>query len=507
MTPASLRAEDLSIVIPTQNRWDVLGRTIEGLRRQTVSGFETIVVVDEGAEVPSHLRDAEYVLRDQPGVAAARNSGVRHSSRALVLFLGDDTIPTPRLVERHLARHAEHPQPEVGILGHVAWHPAVARGRLQRWLDWSDTQFDFRHIVSDEAGWGRLYTSNVSLKRDMFWDVGGFDEDFTFGYEDLDLGYRLHDKGFRLLYDPDALVEHYHRYDWRGIQRRFVLMGGGEHLMVQKHPEFPPHFLDVLSNRRRTTALSLWPLLVDRIPTRAARWRHTAERRAGAWYGKALTPSFVAGWSAAAELAERSRFEESSDQPPATDRPFDQLTTGAALAHRLLAEALRRPPGHRRILQFRGATGSPGLELLRAGFDVEFVADGGRAADFLRWRIAERGLHAPVHDDDAPLPSGFDVAIACIGPEPGVGLGADLASVDGHAALVAVAVAGGPALARVLGHAGGRLVRFRSLPEGGALVVYRTGRPGRGGRLRALVERAVGRVVPPRSAPVAASIG
>src|SRR4051812_18507092 len=95
---------DLSIVIPTRNRWVTLGRTLAALDDQTESGFETIVVVD-GAEqgVPS-LPGARVIQQEHAGPGAARNRGVEASERALILLLGDDMVPQRDFVARHLAR-------------------------------------------------------------------------------------------------------------------------------------------------------------------------------------------------------------------------------------------------------------------------------------------------------------------------------------------------------------------------------------------------------------------
>jgi hypothetical protein len=236
----SFDASDVAVVIPTQNRWDVLERTITALRAQSAIGFQIVVVVDKGAELPEFMAGVDVVHRNRRGVGAARNDGVKATDRPLIVFLGDDTIPEPDFMERHLAMHRRYPEIEVGVLGAVHWHPEVGRGRYQQWLDWSGTQFEYHTIVGDEAGWGRLYTSNVSLKRELYLKVGGFDEEFQFGYEDIELGLRLHNAGFRLLSEPNARVAHVHRYEWPAIERRFRLVGGGEYLMVRKHPDFPP---------------------------------------------------------------------------------------------------------------------------------------------------------------------------------------------------------------------------------------------------------------------------
>ena len=495
-----LGPEDVAVVIPTQNRWPTLSRTLEGLAHQTVTGFETIVVADWGGTAPSDLGRARVVMRHSPGVGAARNTGAMSSTRRLLLFLGDDTIPEPDLVERHVQGHGRWPEDEVGILGLVEWHPEVAGGRIQRWLDWSDTQFDYRHIVGEEAGWGRFYSSNVSLKRTLFMDVGGFDEDFLFGYEDTDLGLRLNEKGFRLMYEPGARVLHVHHYDLAGMRRRFMLVGGGEYLMVRKHPEFAPHFLNVSMARRRVAPGSPWPWLVDLVPHRAHRLRPAAERRAGSWYAKALTPSFAAGWAAAAEMAEVAPCRGRGDGEMTMAEHFDHFAQASARVHAYLGEIVTIVGRGARVLHYRCGVGTAGVDLAGAGYDVAFAEIPGASADLVRCRLRQRGSAAPVFEIGSPdngPPAGFDLALDLDSlADLEVPL-EELHRMERCASTVAVSVPTGALLPAVLARADSRLVRLRRFSGGEHLVVYRS--PGaNSNRWRAGIERVLGPAVPPR---------
>ena len=291
---ASFTPSDLSVVIPTRDRWEILAKTLAALEGQTVRGFETIVVVDGTDQRPPTL-DARVVLKEHGGPGAARNAGVECSDRGLVLFLGDDMIPTPDLVARHLARHDAHPDAEIAVLGRVEWHPDLRRNRLLRWMDWSDAQFDFHNIVGEEAGFGRFYSCNVSLKRSFFRQSGGFDEDFVFDYEDLDCGWRLDQLGMRLLYEPEAIARHFHPYDWSKVVRRWESRAGAELLMGSKHAWFQPWFADRIEAAAIAPPVSrAWPLLVDAVPRRLVRIRHAAEVRANRWYYQQLAAPFRA---------------------------------------------------------------------------------------------------------------------------------------------------------------------------------------------------------------------
>ena len=293
------------MVIPTRDRWSVLARTLEALRNQSAKGFETIVAVDGNDQrVPDELGSlsgVNVVPGSRGGPGSARNRGVEATDRPLILLLGDDMIPTATLVATHLDRHRREPAPEVALLGHVEWHPEVAGGRLARWLDWSGSQFEYGAIGAEsvhDVGFGRLYGSNVSLKREAFVAAGGFDPAFvTADYEDLDLGWRLHERGMRLGYEPGALAYHLHRYDWAAIERRYENRARAERVMAAKHAWFEPWFYGRIRSYASQPAVSrLWPVLADRAPARPRALRDWARERANRSYHQRLAPVFLRAW-------------------------------------------------------------------------------------------------------------------------------------------------------------------------------------------------------------------
>jgi GT2 family glycosyltransferase len=297
-------AGDLSIVIPTRDRWGTLRRTLDALNAQAVAGFEVIVVVDgEDQEPPSDLTGAHVIRQERAGPGAARNRGVQASERPLVMFIGDDMIPREGFVAAHLARHERAPSEEVAVLGRIVWHPDVPSDRLHHWLDWSGALFDYRLLElqsDDNAGWGRFYSSNVSMKRSLFLGAGGFDPDFEFDYEDLDLGFRLGECGMRLLYEREAIAAHLHRYDWEAVQRRYESRATAERRMMAKHDWFRPWFRDKIRTAAAHRRVGpLWALTVDWVPGRASGVRRLFEERADRWYLQRLAPAFLDSWERA----------------------------------------------------------------------------------------------------------------------------------------------------------------------------------------------------------------
>ncbi|HLX89973.1 MAG TPA: hypothetical protein VKR22_16120, partial [Acidimicrobiales bacterium] len=181
--------------------------------------------------------------------------------------------------------------------------------------------------------------------------------------------------------------------------------------------------------RRRVAPGSPWPWLVDLVPARSGRLRRSAEARAGSWYLKHLTTSFLTGWTAGAELTDLRRYlGERFDYPRLCGRARSDGAVGHddALAdvyhHSARAMAGHTttvaddladnvPPGGR-VLHHGCGTGTLGLHLIDAGLAVTFADGTGPALEYLRWRLAERGHSAPVVAlDEIDGHGPFDLAV------------------------------------------------------------------------------------------------
>ena len=204
----------VSVVVPTYNRCNSLRRLLLALVRQTTDDFE-VVVVDDGSSdgTPEMVRDLHvgYALRTvtqaNAGPAAARNRGVQEARSELVLFLDDDVVPIPELIELHLAVHGANPR--TVVIGPMVPPPNWSRPAWIRWEEeMLDEQYQAMLAGEYECTPRQFYTANASLHRTAFLEVGGFDRTFKRA-EDVELAYRMRDRGATFTFLPDALVYHY----------------------------------------------------------------------------------------------------------------------------------------------------------------------------------------------------------------------------------------------------------------------------------------------------------
>jgi len=432
---------DLSIVIPTRDRWPILRRTLDALAAQTVSGFEVVVAVDGEDQRPPDLPGARVVQKPAGGSASTRNAGMAHVSTPLAMLLDDDMIPVPNMVELHLAQHAEHPDVHDAVLGRAAWHPELGETAISRWLDRSGLMFEFDHLEGldgTDLGWGRFCSCNVSFKTELFRRAGGFDETFVHYYEDTDLGLRMGEQGMRLYYEPGALTHHLQTFDWDSVERRFDRVALGERLMVHKHPGFDAWFEPRMRRALEGRGPSrLWPHVAERMPE--GKLRRGALARADRVLLRRLAPSYLAAYERAGVWGELVEYlgddydpqllvnservveeEEESAPDEATFYRTSKMYLYDLSAFEMsptkepyrAAIAQHVPPGGR-ILDYGCGIGADGIALLRAGYDVAFADFDNPSTEFLRWRLARRGIDARVYDIDADeVPTDFD-AVMC----------------------------------------------------------------------------------------------
>lgn len=208
----------MSVVMPTHQRRDLLEQVIEKLAVQTIApdSYEIIVVVDgstdgtmemlQRLEVPCGLRP---IYQEQSGPSVARNHGARLAKGEVILFLDDDILAEPGMLQRHLEVH-EKDEWAVVLGRFLTAQGAYAAGQ-GGWNAWEARILE-KHFEAMQSGkrppaGRRLYSGNFSVRKSLYHTVGGFDEDLKRG-EDVELGLRMQDAGAHYYFAPEAAGIH-----------------------------------------------------------------------------------------------------------------------------------------------------------------------------------------------------------------------------------------------------------------------------------------------------------
>jgi mycofactocin system glycosyltransferase len=189
--PARVEHPDATIVIPVRDRAEELDRCLAALG---VSAGGAIAV-DDGSRDPAAIAGVcarwgtRLVRRDVPGgPGAARNSALAHLQTELVAFLDSDCVASPDWV-RELAGHFGDPR--VAAVAPRVRDPALDMGPSAA-------------AVAPGARVAYVPSAALIVRRAA---LGAFDETLRYG-EDVDLVWRLHDRGWQVRYDPRVEIAH-----------------------------------------------------------------------------------------------------------------------------------------------------------------------------------------------------------------------------------------------------------------------------------------------------------
>lgn len=235
----------LSVIIPTHNRSGMLATNLKALSQQTfpVQDFEVLVVADAcqddtGQVVADLAPELPYKFTflshsaGSPGVT--RNLGAAQAVGGLLLFLDDDVIPQPGLVQAHWAAQVANRV----VLGYsrpvIPDPPSFWQYNARLW--WEDT---YRAMSQPgyRFGYRDFFSGNVSMPAALFNKAGRFDANIKVRLEDYELGFRLIKDGAELHFAPDAIGFHFDETDLKIWLRRVYKEGIADIQIGQRHPE------------------------------------------------------------------------------------------------------------------------------------------------------------------------------------------------------------------------------------------------------------------------------
>jgi GT2 family glycosyltransferase len=219
---------EVAIIIPTRDRVDVLRRCIESIiGRSTYENYRILVVDNGSAEERTHRYYGELCRHERVTLleyhrpfnfSAVNNFAAARVASEYLLFLNNDTeIITPQWLEEMLGLAQ---RPDVGAVGCLLCYPndTVQHGGIIIGIGGVAGHAHKYFPLGDYGYFGRLKTvQNLSAvtaaclltRKSVFEEAGGFEEELSHAFNDVDLCLRIRERAYNIVYTPFAQLYHH----------------------------------------------------------------------------------------------------------------------------------------------------------------------------------------------------------------------------------------------------------------------------------------------------------
>jgi glycosyltransferase involved in cell wall biosynthesis len=268
----------LSVVVPVRNGASHLARSLAALEASDLAhACWELVVVDDGStdgSVAEAERRADVVIRlgsGPHGAAFARNRGVEASRGEVLAFVDADVLVHADALGRML-QVLDSDDTVAAVFGAYDEDPDAA-GFISQYRNLLHHYMHLKGAGEADTFW----TGCGAVRRSAFVQAGGFDEvGFRWHIEDIDLGYRIRDRGWRILLRPEIQGTHLKRWTLAGMIRTDVLDRGVPwmRLMLRRRSRNDAGTLNIRWPEKVKTALvAAAPVLgLIALATGDARW-------------------------------------------------------------------------------------------------------------------------------------------------------------------------------------------------------------------------------------------
>ncbi len=233
MPPALATTPKVSIVVPAFNAATTLGECLSSVEDLNYPNYEVIVVDDGSTDATGEIasRDGNRMVRvDHRGLSAARNAGIDAARGEIVAFLDADARADRdwlyHLVETITRRGA-------AAAGGPNFAPTIASAHAAAMAVAPGIPHEVR---GGDDRLSQLCGCNMAVTKAALNAVGGFDPLFVTAGDDVDLSWRLAERGELLAYAPGAVVMHQRRAAIRAYLAQQRGYGAGEGLLYRGYP-------------------------------------------------------------------------------------------------------------------------------------------------------------------------------------------------------------------------------------------------------------------------------
>ncbi len=233
---SSPKSTRFSVIIPAYNAEKTLPCCLEALADQSVpkGDYEVIVVDDGSTDGTSKIAkgsNAKYILQNNQGPATARNRGTRETKGDLILFTDADCVPDHNWIHEMASPFSD---PDT-----VAVKGAYKTRQRELMARFAQAEFEDRYdLLQKSPSIDMVATYSAAFRKDVFLNMGGFDKSFPLANnEDTELSYRLATAGYKMVFNPRALVYHTHSATLREYLKLKFRRGYWRMVVYSRYPD------------------------------------------------------------------------------------------------------------------------------------------------------------------------------------------------------------------------------------------------------------------------------
>jgi GT2 family glycosyltransferase len=217
----------ISMIVPNRDNHDVLARCINSIKQSNYPAIEILIVENNSRDSKTfeYYRSIENkpnikILRwnSEFNYAAINNFASKHANGQIFLFLNNDVEARNKDWLERMSEHAI--RSDVGAVGAKLYYPGGSIQHAGIALGMRGLAgHPHRYHSEKSAGYCNhlIITRNVSgvtgaclmMRRSVFEQIGGFDEQFAVDYNDVDLCLKIRDRGYSIVWTPFAQLWHH----------------------------------------------------------------------------------------------------------------------------------------------------------------------------------------------------------------------------------------------------------------------------------------------------------
>jgi O-antigen biosynthesis protein len=224
----------ISVVVCTYNGAATLQECCEGLRNLNYPNYE-VIVVNDGSKDKSESIARKYGFKtitiENGGLSNARNIGWRAASGDIVAYIDDDAWPDPDWL--HYLAHT-YMTTDFAAVGGTNIGPDDD-GMIAEAVDHSPG--GPTHVLINDRVAEHIPGCNMSFRKECLEAIGGFDTQFKIAGDDVDICWRIQERGWKIGFNAAAMVWHHRRNSVKRYLKQQYNYGKAEAMLEEKWPE------------------------------------------------------------------------------------------------------------------------------------------------------------------------------------------------------------------------------------------------------------------------------